>query len=35
MTDLKVGWVGEPDYSLVGLVWPNTEELISQPFMGL
>ena len=22
-------------YSLVGLVWPNTEELISRPFMGL
>ena len=22
-------------YSLVGLVWPNTEELISQLFMGL
>jgi len=22
-------------YSLVHLVWPNTEELISQPFMGL
>ena len=22
-------------YSLVRLVWPNTEELISQPFMGL
>ena len=23
------------NYSLVGLVWPNTEELISRPFMGL
>ena len=22
-------------YSLVGLIWPNTEELISRPFMGL
>ena len=22
-------------YSLVHLVWPNTESLISQPFMGL
>ena len=22
-------------YSLVRLVWPNTEELISRPFMGL
>ena len=22
-------------YSLVGLVWPNTEELISRPLMGL
>ena len=35
MEHFMCGDVGSNLYSLVHLVWPNTESLISQPFMGL